>query len=344
MLINKSMHMPYKEAIKQKAESKSEAPIKKAKYKVVNNSAYNKSLKNRGKLSLYFPKGDLRSQFINDDSYSEGISGRTEVYSGAYVEVIFIHYRLLGWGIRQITGYFEDLWHGKNLDIAVPSFGHLSDLFASISVETKQFCDKLTRKLKAGEAVSLILDATGMRFGRASHWYETKYNKPCKIRPWSKMHLSIDPDMNIHSIAITDNSISDIEMQEDLVPNNMAIDKIIADGGYYSIDGVERLYLQGITPVIPPPGHSIVRNRIDSTWHDKIVNYINDKGTVYAFHKKYGYGVRSLVEAQFSRIKRCIGSSLLTEKDNSQKTEGIIIGNIINLWNSFGQCESVKIG
>ena len=31
-------------------------------------------------------------------------------------------------------------------------------------------------------------------------------------------------------------------------------------------------------------------------------------------------------------------------KNSSKKTEGIIIGNIINLWNSFGQCESVKIG
>jgi hypothetical protein len=61
---------------------------------------------------------------------------------------------------------------------------------------------------------------------------------------------------------------------------------------------------------------------------------------MYAFHKKYGYGIRALIEAQFSRIKRCIGSSLLTERDNSKKTEG----NIINLWNSFGRCESVKIG
>lgn len=108
--------MPYKEAIKQKAESSSATPIKKSKYKVINCSAYNKSLKKRGKLSLYFPKGDLRSQFINDDSYSKGTPGRTALYYNPYIEVIFIHYRLFGWGIRQITGYFEDLWASKNLD------------------------------------------------------------------------------------------------------------------------------------------------------------------------------------------------------------------------------------
>jgi len=42
--------------------------------------------------------------------------------------------------------------------------------------------------------------------------------------------------------------------------------------------------------------------------------------------------------------KRCTGSSLLTENDTSKKAEGIIIGNIINLWNLVGRCKSVKIG
>jgi len=62
------------------------------------------------------------------------------------------------------------------------------------------------------------------------------------------------------------------------------------------------------------------------------------------FHKKYGYGARALVEAQISRIKRCIGYTLRTQKIESQQREGIIIGNLINKWNSFGKCVSVKVG
>jgi hypothetical protein len=69
--------MPYKDAIKLKAESGSTSPIQKAKYKVANWTSYNQSLKNRGKLSLYFPKGDLRSNFINDNSYCKGVPERT---------------------------------------------------------------------------------------------------------------------------------------------------------------------------------------------------------------------------------------------------------------------------
>lgn len=42
-------------------------------------------------------------------------------------------------------------------------------------------------------------------------------------------------------------------------------------------------------------------------------------------------------EEQISRIKRCIGATLLTQKIASQECEGVIIANIINLWNSFGR-------
>src|ERR1039457_3569167 len=98
----------------------------------------------------------------------------------------------------------------------------------------------------------------------------------------------------------------------------------------------------GMLPVIPPPVHAVVHGKPTTTWHDKIVKYIKDKGSVYAFNKKYGYGQRSLVEAQISRIKRCIGATLLTQKIASQEREGVIIANIINLWNSFGRPVSVK--
>jgi len=42
------------------------------------------------------------------------------------------------------------------------------------------------------------------------------------------------------------------------------------------------------------------------------------------------------------RIKRCIGAKLLTQEIESQEREGVVIANIINLWNSFGRPVSVK--
>ena len=137
---------------------------------------------------------------------------------------------------------------------------------------------------------------------------------------------------------------TDRETMDNLIPDKIAmlLDKVVADGGYYSKKAVEALYNKGVILAIPPPSNAVVQGKDKTRWHNKIVQCIKDKGTVYAFYKKYGYGVRSLIEAQISRIKRCIGSSLKTQKIESQKREGIIIGSIINKWNSFGKCVCVK--
>jgi len=331
--------MPYKEAVKYSSPKPKKEP-----YKVIKWSHYNQSLKKRGALSLYFPAGDLRAQFINDTPYQKGISGQLPTFSPAYIEIMYTFYRLLNFGIRQLMGYFEDLWKSKPLKIQVPNFGHLSDLFAALPVKVKQFCNRLTHRINNGESITLILDSSGFQFSHASHWYEAKYHKPCKQRPWRKLHISMDPEQNMYCVEVTESNIPDILMMNSLIVDETmpGVDCVIADGGYYSIDGVEGLNKQGITPVIPPPRHSVVHGKQSTSCHDKIVQYIQDKGTVYAFHKKYHYGIRSRVEVQFSRIKRSIGHTLKTHTINSQQREAIIIANIINRWNSFGQCISVK--
>jgi len=119
------------------------------------------------------------------------------------------------------------------------------------------------------------------------------------------MHLAIDPDMNIHAIAITGTDVSDSEGMDRILPTDLPIDRVIADGAYYARrkslwDGIERgeaLSDRGIVAVIPPPSHAVVHGDEKTQLHDQMVRYILDKGSIYAFHKKYGYGLRALVEA-----------------------------------------------
>jgi len=49
-------------------------------------------------ISLYFPKGDIKSQFINDRPYVKGESGRMATYLTPYIQLIYILYRLFEWG------------------------------------------------------------------------------------------------------------------------------------------------------------------------------------------------------------------------------------------------------
>ena len=92
--------MPYKERLKTGEERKRKKP----QYRERNTSEYNRSLRRRGMISLYFPKGDLKSQFINDKPYQKGVSGQLPSYEESYIQLIFTFYRLFGWAIRKITG------------------------------------------------------------------------------------------------------------------------------------------------------------------------------------------------------------------------------------------------
>ena len=143
------------------------------------------------------------------------------------------------------------------------------------------------------------------------------------------MHLSIDADMNVHTIRITTTEVSDSEAMDTVLPADVPLDRVIADGAYYSIERTQAFSETGITPVIPPPTHAVAHGKPETGWHDQITAYIKEKG-IHAFQKKYGCGVRSLVEAQISRIKRCIGERLLTQKLASQEGEGVVIANLVN--------------
>jgi hypothetical protein len=69
------------------------------------------------------------------------------------------------------------------------------------------------------------------------------------------MHLAIDPDMNIHAIEITGTDVSDSEGMDRILPTDLPIDRVIADGAYYGIERGEALNDRGIVAVIPPPSH-----------------------------------------------------------------------------------------
>ncbi|OJB44887.1 hypothetical protein BGV60_29415 [Burkholderia ubonensis] len=212
----------------------------------------------------------------------------------------------------------EEPWRLRGLEIAVPSFWQLSERFATLTVPVQQRGERLADRLANGEAISLIVNSTGM--GRASEWHRQKSGRDASRTPWRKVHLSIDPDMNMHTISVTETTVSAAGLHAVLAVD-APVDCVIADGAYSRIAQTEAWSSSGVPPVIPPPASAVVHAQPVTRWHDQIVGYIEEKG-LHARHNAYGYDKRAPVEAQISRIKRCIGARLLTRRLESQQREG----------------------
>ena len=47
-------------------------------------------------------------------------------------------YRMYRFGLREFAGFMHDYWRVRKIELPVPSFGHLSDLFAALDIRSTQ--------------------------------------------------------------------------------------------------------------------------------------------------------------------------------------------------------------
>ena len=89
-------------------------------YKTMNWPAYNKALKRRGSLAIWFDPDMAWA------AKPTGKRGRQPDYSDAAIQTCLTMKVLFGMALRQTTGFVESLLHLIGLDRAVPDFSTLS--------------------------------------------------------------------------------------------------------------------------------------------------------------------------------------------------------------------------
>ncbi|MBR7964510.1 transposase [Burkholderia vietnamiensis] len=112
----------------------------------------------------------------------------------------------------------RDYWRECGIDLPVPNFGHLLDLFAALDVGVRTHCSREAGRLNDGEPVTVIVDSTGLRFSHAGAWCEKKYGKPAHCTPWCVMHLATDTKGDVLAVEITDTETGDSSGLDLLLP------------------------------------------------------------------------------------------------------------------------------
>ena len=126
--------------------------FKKSKYKVINWSDYNESLRSRGDITVWF-SGDAITSWHPEKS--AGKRGRPQKYSESAMECCLMLRQVYGLPLRQTEGFTRSLINLMDLDITAPDYSCISRRSASLELM------RLIDNIKQGSHV--IVDSTGLK-------------------------------------------------------------------------------------------------------------------------------------------------------------------------------------
>lgn len=315
--------------------------------RIDNSTAYNKSLVERGKVSLL-----VSPEVFLPPRHKKGV-GRKQEYSDALILFLAALREITQRPFRQTIGYASDLAVLQN--VKLPSYNRLC-----VRMQELQVTQKLDRR--HFKKVCVLVDSTGLKTKGEGEWKVRKHG-PSYRRGWTKLHLALDEKTQIITAhEITPETIVDQEMLPALLDNTLAqgiyVDTTIGDGAY----GSHKLYKQveeerGIHLLSPPYKNAKLHVRYKETHPGrggsggKYAEFVDEEG--WETHNKYlkeclvngwdewkdktGYHRRSLVETTMSRLKNAFSDKLKSTSLKNQKVEVAIRIKLLNRWTMQNQ-------
>jgi hypothetical protein len=210
-------------------------------YKTTNWSDYNKALKQRGSLSIWF---DAEMAW---EAKPSGKRGRQQAYSNAAIQACLTIKVLFGLPLRQTTGFVESLLALTGLEWSVPDFSTLCRRQRTLPVS-------IPYRGSSGP-LHLLIDSTEIKVEGEGEWNARKHGGP-KRRLWRKIYIGIDEEtLEIRAVEVTSSSIGDAPMLPDLlnqIPADEDLGSVTADGAFDTRKCHDAIAARNSHAVIPP--------------------------------------------------------------------------------------------
>jgi hypothetical protein len=310
---------------------------KKVAYRVRNWRKYNRSLINRGNLTLWLADDVLDGWYAKNEGTLG--RGRPNFYSDQCIEVALTLRSLFHFPLRAIQGFIEGLFEILDLKLDVPHYSQLSRRASGLQI---QYHSKKSSK----KPMDLVVDSTGLKIYGEGEWKMRTHGKS-KRRTWRKLHVAIDPEsMETIAMELTLANTHDDEVMSDLIKGQRNIGNVYADGAYISKNCFDSIADSGGNAVIALRSGTGLVNKNASPGQlqrNRIVYEIWAAGGRQNWKKTSGYHKRSLVETHMFRFKTILGAELSSRLFENQITEAKIKTLILNKMTRLGMPDSYKI-
>jgi hypothetical protein len=318
-----------------KPTCKDAAPMtKKLTYKVSNWKEYNRSLINRGNLTVWVSEEAIANWNVVSPT---GRKGRVKTYSDLAVETALTLRSLLHLPLRQTQGFLEGLFHLLHVNLDVPYYSTLSRRGAALEVDLAA--------LPSGKNINVVIDATGLKVYGEGEWKVRTHGKD-KRRTWRKMHLGINRENHeIIAISLTESNVHDSIETKTLLDQIPAVASVTGDKGYDNKNAYGPIARCSARAIIPPRSGAALKLKKPS-WGDMERNRLIREQHVLGkklWKKASGYSRRSLVETSIGRYKAILGQRLHGRKMERQKIEVRLGAKILNQMTHLGMPKSYKV-
>lgn len=303
----------------------------KAKYQVKNWSAYNRSLINRGSITIWLEESVIENWYFAEENEKQ--KGGQYVYSDICMECIAGIKNVFKLTYRQSEGFVGSLFKLLKIEKAVPSYTQISRRVSKLNI--KIHIPKTLEKLY------VVCDSTGLKVYGEGEW-KVRQHGISKRRTWRKLHLCIDEKTGyIHAMELTENNVDDASQVKPMLEQmeEEEIEKFSGDGAYDKEKCWDILDKKEIEGIIPPQKNAIY-------WIDENGNLLNhqrnkilekiDKNGKEKWKKESGYHRRSLAETGMFRFKKIFGNNLYSRKIETQKKEAQIKIKVLNKMTGLG--------
>lgn len=312
------------------------------KYRILNWSDYNKSLIERGSLTVWIDENCLEKWYSQD---STGKAGRPCSFSDDAILMLLVIRERFNLTLRSLQGFVQSLFLLMGVNLVVPCY-------TQISRRAKTLYKKIHRLCK-GSPRHLIFDSTGLKVYGEGEWKVRTHGKS-KRRTWRKLHIGIDAEtQDIVVCELTGNDTGEAApavRMLDKIPGKL--ETVRGDGAYDPNEVRSKIFEKGARAIIPPPRHASIKGATEGWVKDrdediaKILSYGDREEGRKPWKVLTGYHKRSLVETAMLRIKGMFGEQLKNRDLETQRTEVFCKCLVINKMNELGmpKGEWIKVG
>ena len=309
-------------------------PKYKTKYRVKNWREYERGLRDRGDVTIWFSE-DAVAGWIPRGKRKRG--GQRE-YSDLAIGTALTLRMLFRLPLRQTEGFIGSLLCLMDLDLTSPDHTTLSRRAKQLDVELGTFGKKTE--------IHLIVDSTGLQIRGQGPWANAKHGKN-GTREWRKLHVGVDENGMIVAEILTDRTVDDASVVPDLldqISDDKNITRFTADGAYDQ-NPIYELCAELGARVVVPPIKTAVTSRArprGAKARTRTISRLRKIGR-RKWKKETGYQRQARVENTFFRYKQFFGGRLRARDPGNQQTEARLACNILNRMLQLGTPRSEAI-